>query len=566
MKLKATLLGAAAILSMAGAAYADRGSDGHVNVLYWQAPSIMNPYLSGGTKDLEASSLVLEPLAGFDDKGALFARLATEIPTVDNGGVAKDLTSITWKLKPGLVWSDGTPVTSADVQFSYEYCKAPDGGCAQATKYEGVKSVEMPDDLTVVVTFDAPKPNPYLAFVGATAPILQKAQFEKCLGAAAPTCTDANNMPIGTGPFKVVSFKTNDTVELEANPNYRDPAKPSFATMTLKGGGDAEAAARAVMETGEFDYAWNTQVNPELQTQMAAGGKGHFVNGFGTLVERLEMNLTDPSSDLAEGERATIKHPHPILSDINVREALSMAIDRQALVDVGYGTAGRPTCNLVPAPEAFASDNTGCIAQDMAGAKAMLDKAGWVPGADGIREKDGKKLHILYQTSVNPVRQDFQSLIKSWWTDLGVDVELKSIDASVYFGGDAGSPDTFQRFYADVEMYANNFDGTDPEAYLASYKCDKIPSPATQWQGENINRFCDPAYDALAAQMSATADIATRGDLAKKMNDMLTKDSFTIVPLVDRGRLSAASNTLGGVVLNVWDSELWDVQDWTRTK
>ena len=167
MKVQTALLGAAASLSMAGAAYADRGSDGHVNVLYWQAPSIMNPYLSGGTKDLEASSLVLEPLAGFDEKGVVFPRLAVDVPTVENGGVAKDLTSITWKLKPGLLWADGTPVTSADVKFTYDYCKAPDGGCAQASKFEGVKSVDTPDAATIVLTFDAPKPNPYVTFVGA---------------------------------------------------------------------------------------------------------------------------------------------------------------------------------------------------------------------------------------------------------------------------------------------------------------------------------------------------------------------------------------------------------------
>ena len=566
MKLKSALLGAAAAFALAPAAYADRGSAGHVSVLYWQAPSILNPYLSGGTKDLESSSLILEPLAGFDEKGAIFARLAVDIPTVANGGVSKDLTTITWKLKPGLKWSDGTPVTSADVKFSYDYCKAPDGGCAQASKYEGIKSVDTPDAATIVVTFAAPKPNPYIPFVGATAPIIQMAQFAKCVGAAAPTCTAQNFGPIGTGPFRVTSFKTNDSIELEANPNYRDPAKPAFATMTLKGGGDAAAAARAVLETGEFDYAWNTQVNPELQTSMAKGGKGHFVNGFGTLTERLEMNLTDASADLSADERSTVKHPNPILADMNVRKALSMAIDRQALVDVGYGTAGRPTCNIVPAPEAFASSNTDCLKQDMEGAKAMLDKAGWKAGADGIREKDGKKMHLRYQSTVNPVRQDFQALIKGYWTELGVDVELKSIDASVFFGGDAGSPDTYQKFYADVEMFANNFDGTDPEAFLAQYKCDKIPAPATQWQGENVNRFCDPAYDKVAVEMSATADPAKRGELAKQMNDMITKAGYVTVPLVDRGRLSAVSNTLGGVVLNVWDTELWNTQDWTRTK
>jgi peptide/nickel transport system substrate-binding protein len=566
MKLKTALLGAACAVAFAPAAFAERGADGNVNVLYWQAPSTLNPYLSSGTKDVETASLILEGLAGFNEKGEVVARLADGVPTVENGGVAADLTSITWKLQPGLLWSDGTPVTSADAKFTWEYCTHPEGGCAQAARYEGITAIDTPDDLTIVITFSGPKPNPYTAFVGGTSPILQAAQFANCLGAAASTCTEQNFGPIGTGPFVVTEFKTNDTVSLAANTNYRDPAKPAFATMTVKGGGDAEAAARAVMETGEFDYAWNTQINPELQAAMAGGGKGVFLNGFGTLVERIEMNMTDPSADLPEGERSTTKHPHPILSDIKVRTALSKAIDRQILVDVGYGAAGRPTCNLVPAPEMFASDNTGCLAQDLEGAKALLDEAGWVVGADGIREKDGKKLQLLYQTSTNPVRQDFQALIKGWWNEIGVGVELKNIDASVFFGGDAGSPDTFQKFYSDVEMYANNFDGTDPEPYLAQYMCDKIPGPDNQWQGENINRFCDPAYDALVKEMSATAEMGKRSELAKKMNDMLTKDSMVVVPLVDRGRLSAASTTLGGVVLNTWDTELWNAQDWFRVK
>ena len=566
MKMKTILMGAAAAMAFAPAAFADRGADGNVKILYSQAVSIMNAYLSGGTKDIEVGSLVLEPLAGYDSKGEIFARLAEDVPTIANGGVSEDQTSITWKLKSGLLWSDGTPVTSKDVKFTYDYCTAPEGGCAQASKFDGIASIETPDDLTVKITFTAPKPNPYTAFVGATAPVLQAAQFANCVGAAAPTCTDANFMPIGTGPFMVTDFKVNDTVELVANPNYRDPAKPAFASVSVKGGGDAASAARAVMETGEFDYAWNTQINPELQAQMNAGGKGKFVSGFGTLVERIEMNMTDPSPNLPEGERSTAKHPHPILSDIRVRKALSMAIDRATLVEVGYGEAGAITCNLVPAPEAWASDNTDCVAQDIEGAKALLEEAGWTVGADGIREKDGTKLKLLYQTSVNPVRQDFQALVKSWWTEIGVDTELKSIDAGVYFGGDAASPDTFQKFYADVEMYANNFDGTDPEAYLAEHTCDKAPRPETQWQGENINRFCDPAYDELAKQLAASKDPAERQAIGKKMNDMLTKDSYTIVPIVYRGRLSAHSNSLGGVDLNVWDSELWNAQDWFRVK
>ncbi len=566
MKLvRSLLIGTVAAAAVATTAYAERGSDGEVKIIYWQAPSILNPYLSSGTKDIESSSLVIEPLGRFDEKGNLVPYLAEEIPTVANGGVSEDLTTITWKLKEGLLWSDGTPVTSADVVFTAEYCMHPEGGCAQLAKFEGVKSVEALDDLTVKVTFSEPKPYPYQAFMGGQSPIIQKAQFQDCLGAKAPECTEANFNPIGTGPFKVVEFRTNDVITLEANENYRDPDKPAFAKVTFKGGGDAAAAGRAVLETGEFDYAWNLQLAPDVLANMAAAGKGTPIAAFGSLVERIEMNMTDPSPDLPEGERSTAKHPHPILSDMKVRKALSMAIDRELLVEVGYGQAGRPTCNLVPAPELYASDNTDCLTQDIEGAKALLEEAGWTDtNGDGIRDKDGMKLSLLYQTSTNAVRQDFQALIKQWWQEIGVETELKNIDASVFFGGDPGSPDTFQKFYADVEMYANNFDGTDPEAYLAQHTCAKAPKPESQWQGENINRYCNEEYDALVAELSRTADLEKRGEIGRKLNDMLTKESYVVVPLVDRGRVSAHANSLGGVVLNTWDSELWNIADWHR--
>lgn len=567
MKFRTALLGAVAAMALAPAAYAERGTDGEVKLTFPQAVSIMNPYLTGGTKDIYASSMVLEPLAGLTPEGVLVPKLVTEIPTLENGGISEDRTSITWKLLPDLKWSDGTPVTADDAVFTWQYCTDPAGGCSQATKYEGVASVEAVDPSTIKVTFSGPKANPYTAFVSALAPILQKKQFEACLGAAAPTCTDANNMPIGTGPFMVTGFTVNDTVSMAANPNYRDPAKPAFATAVIKGGGDAEGSARAVMETGEFDYAWNTQIPPETQESMKAAGKGQFVVAFGTLVERIEMNTTDPSPDLPEGERSTAKHPHPILSDIKVRTALSKAIDRSILVEVGYGAGGKPTCNVIPGPEGWASDNEGCIAQDMEGAKALLDEAGWKDtDGDGIRDKDGKPLNILYQTTVNPIRQDFQALIKDWWTELGVNVELKAIDPGVFFGGDPGSPDTFQKFYADVEMYANNSESPDPESYLGQYQCKNAPTPETQWQGENINRFCNPDYDALYATLATTTDLAARQDIAKRLNDMVTKDSMIVVPLVHRGTLSAHSNSLGGVQINAWDSEMWNVADWFRVK
>ena len=571
MKLMAALTGAAATtLALTSLAYAEahegeRGRDGEVRIIYWQAPSIMNPFLSGGTKDVEAASLVIEPLMRYNSSGELVPWLVEEVPTVENGGVSEDLTSITYKITPGITWSDGTPFTSADVKFTYDYCTNPDGGCAQVTKFEGVESVETPDEQTVVVNFAEPTPVPYGPFVGGESPIIQAAQFADCMGANAPTCTEQNYNPIGTGPFVVTDFRPNDVITLEANENYREEGKPAFASVLFKGGGDATAAGRAVMETGEFDYAWNLQLAPEVISQMEAGGQGVPVAGFGPLVERIMLNNTNPDPSLPPEERSVVR-PHPFLGDEAVYKAMSMAIDRPLLVEIGYGEAGKVGCNWVPAPEAFASTTFDCSTQDMEGAKAMLEEAGYTDSdGDGIRETpDGQPMSILYQTSTNAVRQDFQALIKQWWEELGIETELRNVDSSVFFGGDPGSPDTFQKFYADVEMYANTFNGTDPQAYLANGLCDKAPSPATQWQGENISRFCDEEYDALWAELSKTADMTERTTIAKQLNDMIIERGG-MIPLVHRGRLSAHANSLGGIDLNVWDSELWNAADWYRT-
>jgi peptide/nickel transport system substrate-binding protein len=564
LKTRYSLIALGALMALSQAALAQRGSSGNLNVIYWQAPSILNPYLSTGTKDVESASLILEPLLRFNEKGEMVPFLAETVPTVENGGFSKDYRSITYKLKKGIKWSDGTPFTATDVAFTYDYCTGIKG-CAKANTFESVSKIDAIDSHTVRITFKEPKPYPYDVLNGASTPILQRAQFKDCLGDKAPSCTKQNFNPIGTGPFMVKEFRPNDVIQLVANPNYRDPKKPAFATVTFKGGGDAAAAGRAVMETGEFDYAWNLQLAPDVLARMAKGGKGKTVSAFGTLVERIEMNLTDPSSKHGD-LRSTTKFPHPYLSDIRVRKALSMAIDRNTLVEIGYGPAGRATCNLVPAPAVFASNNTDCIKQDTAGAKALLDQAGWRMGPDGVRAKDGVKMEMLYQTSTNAVRQTFQTLVKQWWTELGVKVELRNISASVFFGGDPGSPDTFQKFYADVEMYANNFDGTDPENYLAEHTCARIPRPETQWQGTNMNRYCNADYDKLVAEMRQTVGTEKRATIAKRLNEMLTKDSYVVVPLVDRGRVSAHANSLGGVKLNTWDSELWNAADWFRIK
>ncbi len=565
-KMKTIMLAGVAASLMVTAANAGRGDDGQLNIIYWQAASILNPYLSGGTKDIEASSMILEPLAYYDENGAMVAALAEEIPTVENGGVSADLTSITWKLKKGVMWSDGSPFTAADVVFSGNFCMDPAGGCNALSNFNDVKSIEAVDDHSVKITFGVAKPFPYGPFVGTTAPIIQQAQFKDCMGAKAPTCTDQNFAPVGTGPFVVTEFKSNDVSVFKANDKYREADKPAFASAIIKGGGDAASAARSVLETGEFDYAWNLQVEPEVLAQMLTAGKGNVVTSFGTSVERLMVQSTNVSPDLGD-KRGTVEGgPHPYLTDPAVREALSLAIDRQILVDAGYGKAGQVTCNVLPAPAVYASTaNDSCKTQDVAKANKLLDDAGWAKGGDGVRAKDGVRLAVLYQTSTNGVRQGTQALIKQMWKAIGVEAELRNISGSVFFGGDQSSPDTFQKFFADIEMYTNNFDGTDPENYMGNWGCKEIPSPKNQWIGNNMPRYCNPEYDALVAEMGKTASLEKRAALAKKMNDMLMQYR-AMIPLIHRGDVSAHANSLQGVRMNSWDSELWNVQDWTRAK
>ena len=539
----------------------------HLNILYWQAASTLNPYLSGGTKDIEAASLVLEPLVHYDENGGMVPVLATEIPTVENGGVAADLRSITWTLRDDIVWADGTPLTAHDVVFSGAYCRHEQAGCNSLSSFADVERIEAVDDHAVRITFAVPKPFPYGPFVGSTTPIIQKAQFENCLGAKAQECTKQNFGPIGTGPFKVDQFRANDVIAYSANERYREAGKPWFRTATFKGGGDAVSAARAVLETGEFDYAWNLQVEPEVLASMSAAGKGEVLVAYGTLVERLMVNHTNDDPALGPERRSLYLdggNPHPFLADPAVRRALSLAIDRQALVDAGYGPGGKPTCNVVPAPPMYASTaNDGCLEPDVDEAKRLLDAAGWLPGQDGVRVKDGVRISILFQTSTNSVRQGTQALLKQMWGEIGVETELRNIDGAVFFGGDPASPDTFQKFYADIQMYTNNFDGTDPEAYLAGWVCGEAPGPENQWLGSNVPRACVAEYDDLVRELAGTAELERRAAIAKTLNDILVQHQY-MIPLVWRARLSAKATSLKGVRMNAWDSEIWNVEDWRR--
>ena len=555
------------LIGMLGCQLISNDEEKVLTILYWQAPSVPSAYLSAGFKDIDAAAVTLEPLARFDPDGNLVPALAKEIPTIENGGVASDLTSITWKIQKGIKWSDGSEVTTDDVVFTWTYCVDPDAGCTAESSFDSIAGVEAIDSSTVKISFDAPMPYPYNAFVGSGTPIISRKQFADCIGAAASTCDKENHAPVGTGPYRIVSFEPNEGAVYERNPHYRGD-EPFFDRIELIGGGTAIDAAKAVLETGEADYAWNLQIEPDQLKELETNGKGTVVAAFSSLVERVVLNQTNPDPDLGNDRSEYLdgSNPHPLLTHPPIQQAMSKSIDRALISERLYGFAGKPTCNLIVGPPNYVSSaNDDCLVQDIDSAKRLLDESGIIDSdGDGTREHNGHPLQFIYQTSTNDVRQETQNLIKDWWSQIGIEVEIVHHDASLFFGGDpvTDAEATYRRFFADVQMYANG-PGIDPQSYLSDSLCKHIPTRENNWSLGNVPRACNLEYDAVYEQFAATPVGSERADLVKRLNDIYIQ-SYYEIPLINRGLVSAHLNTLKGIQMNAWDSELWNIADWHR--
>ncbi len=534
-------------------------SSATLKLLYWQAPTTLNPHLSPGTKDREAASPVLEPLAAYTADETLEPILAAEIPTVDNGGISADNTTVTWQLKDGVLWSDGEPFTADDVVFTYNFITNAEVGATSGEFYGEVERVEAIDDLTVKITFKQPTPAPMSPFVGGSGMILPEHIFQDYLGANARSAP-GNTAPVGTNAFQVKEFKPGDTIVYEPNPNFRGEAT-AFSTVEMKGGGDAVSAARAVLQTGEADYAWNVQAEPAVLTQLETGGKGEMIYVFKPTMERIYINFSDPNKEV-NGEKSQKDTPHPFLSEKPVREAISLAIDRETITDQLYGEAGTVATNFLVSPNKYASPNTG-YEFNLEKAAALLDEAGWKDtNSNGIRDKGGVELDILFTSSVNPVRQKTQEIIKQGLESIGMSVELKSVEAGVYFG-DATSPESVHQFNADLQLFAYDSETPEPDSYMELYACDQISQKENQWSKENSSRYCNPKYDALLAQLATEIEPDARTDLFIAMNDLLIED-VALIPLVQRSEAYAVAASLTDLEFTPWAASTWKMNEWGK--
>ena len=534
------------------------GGGGPLKILLWQAPTLLNPHFAIGTKDQEGSRVFYEPLAGWNTEGDLIPFLAAEIPSRANGSVSADGLSVTWKLKPGVKWHDGKPFTADDCVFTAAYAADPATAATTIGTYKDIK-VEKINDLTIKITFEKPTPFWADAFVGAAGMILPKHIFEPFKGAASRDAP-ANLKPVGTSAYKFIDFKPGDILRGERNPEYHIANQPFFDTVEVKGGGDAVSAARAVIQTGEYDYAWNMQVEDEILLRMERGGRGKAIPVSSGNIEFIMLNTTDPWTEV-DGERSSVKTKHPTLTDPAVRAAINLLIDRDSVQKFIYGRGGKATGNFVNAPPRYVSPNMK-YEFNIDKANKILDDAGWVRGADGIRAKDGKKLKFVYQTSINAPRQKNQAIVKQAAQRAGIDIELKSVTASVFFSSDVANPDTYSKFYCDIQMYTTTMLQPDPERFMLQLVSWEIANKENKWQGRNISRFSSKEADDAFKEAQNSLDPARRTALFIRMNDIFCGENI-IVPVLARTRMAASSNNLV-VQPSGWDLDLWMLNAWFR--
>ena len=535
-----------------------RGGGGALKVLWWQGPTLLNPHFAVGTKDQDGSRLFYEPLAAWDPEGNLKPKLAAEIPTKENGGLAADGKSVKWKLKQGVTWHDGKPFTADDVVFNWEYAKDPATAAVTIGSYRDVM-VEKIDQYTVVVKFAKPTPFWADAFVGTRGMQIPKHLFADFIGAKsrdAPT----NLKPVGTGPYLFKDFKPGDLVTGVINPNYHQPNKPYFDSIEMKGGGDAVSAARAVLQTGEFDFAWNMQVEDEILTRLEKGGKGRVLVTPGGNIEHIQFNTTDPWTEV-DGERSSIKTKHPTLSDPAVRKAIALIVDNKSVEQHIYGRTGPATRDFLNNPARFKS-KANPIEFNIDKANEILDKAGWAKGPDGIRSKDGKKLKFVYQTSINQPRQKTQAIVKQAAQKAGMDIELKSVTASVFFSSDVANPDTYTKFYCDLQMYTTTMSQPDPQIFMNQFTSWEVATKDNKWQGRNITRWRNEEYDKIYRASESELDPVKRTAMYIKMNDMVVQD-LAVMGVVQRPGVAALNAKLNANISG-WDNNTADLSDWFK--
>jgi peptide/nickel transport system substrate-binding protein len=426
-------------------------------------------------------------------------------------------------------------------------------------RYAQILRIDKLHDHAVKVVFTAPTPLWY--WPGEFGFVLPRHRFAEYTGANARNAP-YNLKPVGTGPYKIVDFTPGEGALFELNPHYHVPNRPFFDTVELKGGGNATSAARAVLQTGECDFARGVgAVDKDVRERLAQQGRtGAFLITPSASFTCIQLNRTDPGTEV-DGERSSVKVPHPFFTDLRVRQAFALAVDRRTIVEQLYGAAGQVTSNVLNLPTQFQSPHTRWEF-NLDQAAQLLEQAGWKRGSDGVRVKDGRRMQVVFQATANLVIQKTQAIVKQALERLGVEVELKAIPPGVYNSSDPGNPETYTHFYADMQITGYR-SILDPQRVMSVFVSWEMAQKANNWTGMNAMRWANAEYDRLWKEAATELDPVKRAALFIRMNDLVIED-VVVIPVVWNHHVSAVSHSLRGLEIGPWDLDLWNLAYWYR--
>ena len=538
------------ILCLAIGVPAANAADKVVTLGIYQEPENLNTYIGVQTVITYVHRPFAEYLIDVNEKGEYVPVLVSEVPSEANGGVSEDGLTITYKLKEGIKWSDGQPFTSADVKFTWEALINPKNLVKSRSGYELIESVETPDDHTAVVKYK----EYYAPYLTRFAPVLPK----HILGQL-DNMNDApyNRMPVGTGAFRVTEWVSGDHITMEKNPYYREADKVKIDKLFFKIIPSREVGI-AQIQAGDVDGVWDLieaqipmmEKNPEISLCLSNG----------LVSERLIMNHSTPFPP----NNGNPDYPHPILGDLRVRQAIQYAIDKNTIIDkLLYGKA-QPGTTEIPAGWAHNPD-VKPTEYDPEKAKQLLDAAGWKPGADGIREKDGTRLRLKITTTTgNKLREMVEQVLVAQMKAVGIEFYIENVPSSVLFGSWANDADRKKGRY-DILMYTTG-PGIDPhQQYEGYFHSKNIPTEANGGSGYNYTRHRDAELDKWLDLAGKAPSLEKRAEAYRKAQARVAE----IVPhiyLYRRVNVHAFRNNVKGWIPNGYGIidvvATWNVADW----
>lgn len=496
-----------------------------------QEPTVFNPLMPGSEVDQGVWWQIFSPLWYIDPMGRLVPDLVREVPSVANGGLSAD--GLTWKirLRSDAKWHDGTPFTAEDVKYTLDLINTPGFRVRNRIGHNLVRDIVIvaPDEIHWRMESAY---SPYLSILALTfmvpRHVLAKAED--------PNTAAFNNRPIGTGPFRWGERVAGDHLLLHAIGSYHGTG-PHLERVVFKYIPDL-TALYTQFRTGQVDYLGIGGI-PAHFAREAEGLKGRRISRSPTpFVEHIALNLEfGPFADKA------------------VREALYLAMDKQARIDAIYYGLPVATESFLPRESWAFEPGLPVHKRDPARANALLDAAGWVRGANGIREKGGVRLSFANSTTTgNPGREQSQQLLQQDWLAIGAEMKISNMPAAVIWG------DFWQKSkFESVAVGSNFMIGNDPDV---TPRFSSKAIPAKQGAGLNTYQYRNAEIDRLLALGASQFDQQERKATYSRIQRMIRED-LVLLPVYQSVMAEGLKDGLNGFAPNInCSSNCWNMRDW----